>query len=116
MKIIIEQFWQDLGEVEKRIQDHTKEVLKHLRDGGDYTIRDVTMQHEGILVQVKGITEDTCLDVVEVGEDELVGAHIYTVDSFDVYELLHLLRYLKDNVETNLNARMEDEGDEGSVE
>jgi hypothetical protein len=42
--------------------------------------------------------------------------HIYEVASFDVYELLLLLRYIQDNLETNLNARMEDEGDEGSVE
>lgn len=117
MKITVEQFWQDLGEVEKRVQAQVKEILKELRDCSQKNILNgVTMRHEGILVEIKGITEDYCLDIMEVGMPELLGMHIYEVDSFDIYELLLLLRYIKDNVETNLNARMEDEGDETSVD
>lgn len=118
MKITVEQFWQDLGEVEKRVQAQTKEVLRVIRDESNQQniLNGVTMNHEGILVEIKGITEDYCLDVSEVGIPELLGMHIYDVESFDIYELLLFLRYVKDNFETNLNARMEDEGDEGSVD
>ena len=117
MKIIIEQFWQDLGEVEQRVQTHVTDVLKHLRENGQRHLLDgVTMKQEGVSVMINDISEDFGLDVVEVGEDELSGAHIYSAGAFDVYELLLLLRYIQDNLETNLNARMEDEGDEGSVE
>lgn len=117
MKIIIEQFWQDLGEVEQRVQTHVKEVLKFLRDNhAQNFLNGITVKHESVLVEITGITEDYCLDTSEVGLEELLGMHIYEVASFDVYELLLLLRYIQDNLETNLNARMEDEGDEGSVE
>jgi hypothetical protein len=118
MRITVEQFWQDLGEVEKRVQEQTKEVLRIIRDESNQQniLNGVTMNHEGVLVEIKGITEDYCLDVLEVGMPELLGMHIYDVASFDIYELLMFLRYVKDNFETNLNARMEDEGDETGVE
>jgi hypothetical protein len=100
MKIIIEQFWQDLGEVEQRVQTHTKDVLKFLRDNNKkHILNGVTVRHEGILVEIKGITEDYCLDIVEVGLEDVLGMHIYEIASFDIYELLLLLRYIRDNVE-----------------
>lgn len=111
MNIKVEQFWQDLGEVEQRVHEHLKEVLTVLRESSQKNvIKGFTLMHEGVEVRITGITEDICLDTNEVGLEELLGMHIYTVESFDVYELLLLLRHLKDNVETNLNARMEDEG------
>jgi hypothetical protein len=100
MKIIVEQFWQDLGEVEKKVQQHVKEALIFLRDNNKQNLLNgFTLEHERVQVKITGITEDYCLDVSEVGIPELLGMHIYEVESFDVYELLLLLREIKDKLE-----------------